>query len=218
MIIAVLAVAAVAAIVVAVVVLNDSRSSEQPSGSSSAESTAGDADGSTGSGEEPTTDDGAAYEEDDKAAGPTPEESYDIVYQAYVDAGSLGDEIGKARTDGAYGGTGFAYERFNPSIGAQDRATRARLLEDCEALVTRVSEARDALRNQAIDISCESQRAQVLVLYDYLFERASAMKDAAEVAVGNPDESAWRPVLQPRSTDARKAFDAAYPGAALTAP
>ena len=152
------------------------------------------------------------------AAGPSARESYDLIYQAYVAAGTLGDEIGKAYTDGTYGGTGFAYEVFNPGIGGKDYAMRVRLAEQCEALVARVEQARNDLRTAAIDAAYEAERSEVIALYGNLYDRADAMRDAADIAVDSPDESAWRSVLTPRSSDARKSFDAAYPGAAPTGP
>lgn len=148
----------------------------------------------------------------------SPEDSYAHIDRAYRNAGNLAAEIGVANDDGTYGGTGFAYEVFNPAIGSSDRDTRVGLLASCEELLGRVEAARGEAAEAAVDDSYAAQLEEVLVLYDHLNDRVIAMRDAAAAAVDDPREEAWRPLLTPRSTEARTAFETAYPSAEPSAP
>jgi len=147
-------------------------------------------------------------------SGPTGEESYRLLATTYAAIGTLSAEIGKANAGDTYGGTGFAYEVFNPLIGDPDRANRELLVTKCEDMLKTITDARQELEATEVAAAYEDQKAALLGLYDLLEQRMQVLLDTAEVAVDQPEESAWRPILTPKSTDLRKQFESAYPPAA----
>jgi Double zinc ribbon len=142
-----------------------------------------------------------------------PSASYDALVNYYDRAGRLSDEVGRRTSQKPVRGTGFAYEVFNPSIGARSRATRQRLVDDASTLLEQVVQARGECQQLQVDVTYVDEKANVDNLYSLLEQRMRAMYDAAVVALDNPAESAWRPVLSPRSSEAYSAFAAAYEAA-----
>lgn len=152
-------------------------------------------------------------ESDGDATGTLSEaQSYDLLMEHYDALWDLHAEIGLANPDGTYGGTGFAYEVFNPKIGSPDYDTRVELVAQCQALADKISQARSTLADAALDETYAEQRPGLLGLYDVLLTRVNAMLGAATIAVDSPDEASWRPTLSPASVDARKYFEGAYSG------
>lgn len=140
-------------------------------------------------------------------------ESFDLITEHYVGLGDLSAKVGKANTSGEYGGTGFAYEVFNKQIGVSDAAVREGLVTECQHMLDAVSGAKQGLDASKVAPAYESQKSTLLGLYMLLEKRMQAMLGAAEAAVGDPGESAWRPILTPASTETREQFDSEYPGA-----
>ncbi len=177
----------------------------------------------TDEGTSSSTKKGAVSKEDTASADPddasddanalSDEESYDLIVKHYVGLGNLSAEVGKANTSGEYGGTGFAYEVFNKKIGVSDASIREKLVAECQAMLDAVSGAKQGLDASQVAASYAPQKSTILGLYVLLEKRMQAMLGAAEAAVGNPSESAWRPILTPASTETRERFDSEYPGA-----
>ncbi len=172
------------------------------------------ADGKTAGDDAKTgTSDDADNSSDDSAAL-TDDESYDVLALHYATLSDLADEIGRANSDGTYGGTGFAYDTFNPAIGSQDLGIRNNLVDQCQELLDTVSGQKQGLDEAQVSAAYQSQKSALLDLYGLLEKRVNAMLGAAEAAVDDPSEASWRPILSPASTDSREAFEASYPGAA----
>jgi hypothetical protein len=136
--------------------------------------------------------------------------SYDALMASYKKIGALGREIGVAKDK-----SGFAYKTFNVLIN-KSRSKREQLVGKANALLEKVNAARDELDQLQVDSAYDSQKTELLDLYDLLVRRVTCMRDAAEIAVDSPSASAWLPTLQPESKNSRKAFDAAYPQARPT--
>lgn len=103
---------------------------------------------------------------------------------------------------------------FNDLIGDPDKANRESLVTQSEALLKQVTDARQEFEAAEVAAPYEDQKAALLELYSLLEQRMQVLVDTAKVAVDQPDESAWRPILSPKSADLRKQFEAAYPLAA----
>jgi len=140
------------------------------------------------------------------------DESYDAISEHYFRLGTLSADVGKAYTD-EYGGTGFAYDVFNKKIGVSDASVREELANECQDMLGTISGAKQGLDELRVSSSYEPQKETLLGLYALLERRMQAMLGAAEAAVSNPEESAWRPILTPSSTETREQFDAEYPSA-----
>jgi len=143
-------------------------------------------------------------------------ESFASLNAVYAEALGLGDRVGKARKDGTYGGTGFAYDVFNEKIGDKDRQIREGLLQECNDLLSAVQEGK--ARAEAVQVSdaYSGDKASILELYGLLERRAAILQQAASVAVDSPGEGSWRPILTPASTEARVAYQNAIAGAKPT--
>lgn len=157
------------------------------------------------------TDEGADGTDDSAAL--SDDASYDLIAEHYVTLSDLADQVGRANSDGTYGGTGFAYEVFNSSIGSADLGVRETLVEKCQAMLDTVSGQKQGLDEAQVSAAYQSQKATLLTLYGLLEKRMNAMLGAAEAAVDDPSESSWRPILSPASTDSREQFEALYPSA-----
>ncbi|TDB37733.1 MAG: zinc ribbon domain-containing protein [Actinobacteria bacterium] len=157
------------------------------------------------------TDEGTDATDDTAALGD--DASYDVIAEHYGKLSDLADQVGRANTDGTYGGTGFAYEVFNASIGSADLGVRKTLVEKCQALLDTVSGQKQTLDDASVSAAYRPQKETLLGLYGLLEKRMNAMLGAAEAAVDDPSESAWRPILSPASTDSREQFEAQYPNA-----
>jgi ABC-type cobalt transport system substrate-binding protein len=138
------------------------------------------------------------------------DESYDAIAEYYVALGNMSDSVGVAYTD-KYGGTGFAYEVFNPSIGAKSLSEREKLVSQCQEMLDTVSGQKQTLDEVQVSVLYESQKTTLLSLYGLLERRAQVMLGAAQAAVDDPSETKWRPILSPASTQTREQFEAEYP-------
>jgi hypothetical protein len=144
-------------------------------------------------------------------ASADPEESNRLLTTVYEEIGVLAAAVGVAHTDGSYGGTGFAYDVFNRLIGAEDRADREGLVAQCEALLDQVSAPRAELEAANVAAAYRDQQQALISLGRLLERRVQVLLDTARVAVDNPSEESWRPVLSPLSTELREQFDHDYP-------
>lgn len=161
--------------------------------------------------EEATSESGTSA--DTGQSGADADEAYAVLVDHYDRLGDLSEEIGSAN-EGSYGGTGFAYDVFNESIGVEDVDERERLAEDCQDMLDAVVMNRTELENLTLPAEYEGQQEDLLRLYELLEGRVEAMLGAAQAAVSDPAEENWRPILSPASTDAREAFESGYPDAA----
>lgn len=142
-----------------------------------------------------------ANDAQETSPSPSPEGgSGEAMRSAYRAAGSLDKEVAR-----------FAADRFHPGDG--DRATREAQLRRCQELLKRVEAARAQVNAIPVASSDLSRKNALAALFDMLWERADAMRSAADVAVAEPDKNSWNPKLQPRSHDAKVRFDAAYKNA-----
>ncbi len=139
--------------------------------------------------------------------------SYDMIAEHYLTLSELADQIGRANADGTYGGTGFAYDVFNLSIGSADKGVRESLVTKCQQMLDTISGQKQGLEEARVSANYEPQKQDLIGLYQLLETRANAMLSAATVAVQDPAESAWRPYLSPVSTESREQFEAEYPNA-----
>lgn len=162
----------------------------------------------TGASEEP---DQAEPESDGPALDA--DASYDLIVEHYIQLDELSAQVGKANADGSYGGTGFAYDVFNKSIGSADINVRKKLVTQCQEMLDTVSGQKQTLDSEALVPAYTSQKQELLGLYELLEKRMQAMLGAAEAAVSDPSESSWRPILSPASTESREEFESRYPGA-----
>lgn len=156
----------------------------------------------------------ADEEEPDAGDALSAADSYDALADSYAALGELSNRLGVARADGTYGGTGFAYDVFNPAIGSPDARVRSDLVASSAAMLKTCSDARTAAEAIEVSDEYESQKQAIVACYVLLETRAKVLKETADAALDNPDRAAWGSVLSPRSTDTRKQFEAAYPLAA----
>ncbi|PKQ37709.1 MAG: hypothetical protein CVT59_06630 [Actinobacteria bacterium HGW-Actinobacteria-1] len=139
--------------------------------------------------------------------------SYDVIVEYYLKLSDMAVQVGKANSDGTYGGTGFAYTEFNPRIGSADLGVRQTLVAKCQEMLDTVSGQKQGLDESQVSAAYQPQKATLLTLYGLLEKRMNAMLGAAKAAVDDPSESSWRPILSPASTDSREQFEALYPSA-----
>ncbi len=156
--------------------------------------------------------DGATDGSEDTAAL-SDDASYDLIAEHYLKLSDLADEVGRANSDGTYGGTGFAYDVFNSSIGSADLGVRETLVDKCQEMLDTVSGQKQSLDEAQVYAAYQPQKETLLGLYGLLEKRMNAMLGAAKAAVSDPSESSWRPILSPASTDSREQFEAEYPSA-----
>lgn len=144
------------------------------------------------------------------------EDSYQALVDGYDTLTDLRAQVGIPRTDGKWGGTGFAYDTFSRNISAADRSVRQDTLDQCRNLLDDVSSAAEEFSAVEVDSQYADQKARIENAYSLLEKQMEIMTAAMEIAVDDPTESAWRPTLTPASSNNRKALEAAYAAAKPT--
>lgn len=146
----------------------------------------------------------AADDNDGAAETLSSDETYELLSEEWVALGKLGKRIGNKANE-----TGFAYDVFGKHI---DNANQS-LVRRCRTFLKETKDQELTLRNAQIDTAYESDREALLRLYGFAEERIDAMLQASIVSADGGTSQDWLAKLQPRSGNAREAFDEAYASA-----